>query len=159
MAVTIKQEIAQQIVEAVKDVCDHDINFIDAKGIIFASTNPRRIGDFHEIGRQVIQSGETIEVEDDGSFLGTKKGVNIPFTYRGEVAAVIGISGEPAEVRKYAYLAQKITTLLLREHELDQQEHHQKSQLNQVIRSLIYKEDVNLEYLTDFLKKLCTAPN
>ena len=159
MAVTIKQEIAQQIVEAVKDVCDHDINFIDAKGIIFASTNPRRIGDFHEIGRQVIQSGETIEVEDDGSFLGTKKGVNIPFTYRGEVAAVIGISGEPAEVRKYAYLAQKITTLLLREHELDQQEHHQKSQLNQVIRSLIYKEDVNLEYLTDFLKKLGTAPN
>lgn len=159
MAVKIKQEIAQQIVEAVKDVCSHDINFIDAKGIIFASTNPQRIGDFHEVGRQVILTGETIEVEADGSFLGTKKGVNIPFTYKGEISAVIGISGEPVKVRKYAYLAQKITTLLLREHELDQQEHHQETQLNQVIRSLIYKEDVNLDYLADFLKKFNTTPN
>lgn len=159
MAITIKQEIAQQIVEAVKDVCSHDINFINSKGIIFASTNPQRIGDFHEIGRQVILTGETIEVEEDGNFLGTKKGVNIPFTYKGEVSAVIGISGTPAEVRKYAYLAQKITTLLLREHEMDRQEHHQKTQLNQVIRSLIYKEDVNLDYLADFLKKFNTTPN
>ena len=62
MVVNIKQEIAQQIVEAVKDVCLHDINFIDAKGKIFASTNPRRIGEFHEVGRQVILSGKTIEV-------------------------------------------------------------------------------------------------
>lgn len=158
MAVNIKREIAQQIVEAVKDVCSHDINFIDAKGIIFASTNLQRIGDFHEVGRRVILSGETIEVEEDGSFLGTQKGVNIPFTYKGQISAVIGISGEPAEVRKYAYLAQKITTLLLREHELDQQEHHQKTQLNQIIRSLIYKEDVNPGYLTDFLKKFNTTP-
>ena len=159
MAAKIKQEIAQQIVEVVKDVCAHDINFIDTKGIIFASTNPQRIGDFHEAGRQVILTGETIEVEEDGSFLGTKKGVNIPFTYKGEVAAVVGISGAPAEVRKYAYLAQKITTLLLREHELDQQEHHHKTQLNQVIRSLIYKEDVNPDYLADFLKRMGTTPN
>ena len=159
MVVNIKQEIAQQIVEAVKDVCLHDINFIDAKGKIFASTNPRRIGEFHEVGRQVILSGKTIEVEEDGSFLGTQKGVNIPFAYKGHVSAVIGISGEPAEVRKYAYLAQKITTLLLREHELDQQEHYQKTQLNQVIRSLIYMEDVNLDYLTDFLKEFNATPN
>ena len=159
MVVNIKQEIAQQIVEAVKDVCLHDINFIDAKGKIFASTNPRRIGEFHEVGKQVILSGKTIEVEEDGSFLGTKKGVNIPFAYKGHVSAVIGISGEPAEVRKYAYLAQKITTLLLREHELDQQEHYQKTQLNQVIRSLLYKEDVNLDYLTDFLKEFNATPN
>ena len=50
MALSIKQDVAQQIVEAVKDVCSHDINFIDSKGIIFASTNSKRIGDFHEIG-------------------------------------------------------------------------------------------------------------
>lgn len=157
MTVTIKQEIAQQIVEAVKDVCLHDINFIDAKGVIFASTNLWRIGDFHEIGRRVALSGETIEVEEDGSFLGTKKGVNIPFIYKGQIAAVIGISGEPETVRKYAYLAQKITALILREHELDQQAHHQKTQLNQIIRSLIYKDNLNPDYLMEFLKGFDTT--
>lgn len=153
MALAVKQEIAQQIVEAVKDVCSHDINFIDTNGIIFASTNPRRIGDFHEIGRQVIQNGQTVEVETDDAFLGTRKGVNIPFIHKGEVCAVIGISGSPAEVRKFAYLAQKITAVILREHELDVSDHTRKAQLNHVIRAIIFNEYKNPEYLTEFLKR------
>ena len=153
MALTIKQSVAQQIVEAVKDVSSHDINFIDSNGIIFASTNTKRIGDFHEIGLQVIKTGETIEVDTNEGYFGTQKGVNIPFIYKGDVSAVIGISGEPAEVRKYAYLAQKITTLLLREHELDTQEHTLKTQLNHIMRALIDHEYVNPEYLKAFIKK------
>ena len=157
MALSIKQDIAQQIVEAVKDVCAHDINFINSKGIIFASTNQKRIGDFHEIGLQVIKTGETIEVETDDGFFGTQKGVNIPFIYKGDVSAVIGISGVPSEVRKYAYLAQKITTLLLREHELEQYEHTKKTQLNHIIRSLIFHEYVNPDYLKSFLNNYQTT--
>ena len=157
MALSIKQDVAQQIVEAVKDVCSHDINFINSNGIIFASTNTKRIGDFHEIGLQVIKTGETIEVETNEGFFGTQKGVNIPFIYKGDVSAVIGISGEPEEVRKYAYLAQKITTLLLREHELESYEHTKKTQLNHVIRSIIFHEYINPEYLKSFLKKYKTT--
>ena len=157
MALTIKQNVAQQIVEAVKDVSSHDINFIDSKGIIFASTNTKRIGDFHEIGLQVIKTGKTIEVDTYNGYFGTQKGVNIPFIYKGDVSAVIGISGEPAEVRKYAYLAQKITALLLREHELDTLEHTQKTQLNHVIRALIGHDYINPEYLKTFLKKYNTS--
>ena len=42
MALSIRQDVAQQIVEAVKDVCSYDINYINSKGIIFASTNIQR---------------------------------------------------------------------------------------------------------------------
>lgn len=159
MVLSIKKEVAQQIVEAVKDVCSHDINFIDTKGIIFASTNKKRIGDFHEIGLQVIKTGETLEVSTDNSFLGTQKGVNIPFIYKGVISAVIGISGEPDELKKYAYLAQKITTLLLREHELELHAHNQKTQLTHVIRSLIFHDYINPDYLREFLKKYNTSLN
>ena len=157
MALSIKQDVAQQIVEAVKDVCSHDINFINTKGIIFASTNAKRIGDFHEIGLQVIKTGKTIEVETDSGFFGTQKGVNIPFIHKGDVSAVIGISGVPEEVRKYAYLAQKITTLILREHELEILEHTQKTQLNHVIRSIVFHEYLNPDYLKKFLEKYHTT--
>lgn len=159
MALSIKKDVAQQIVEAVKDVCSHDINFIDSKGMIFASTNRMRIGDFHEIGLRVIKSGKTLEVNTDDSFLGTQKGVNIPFIYKNEISAVIGISGEPEEVRKYAYLAQKITSLLLREHELELHEHNQKTQLSYVIRSLIFHDYINPDYLRKFLEKYNTDSN
>ena len=153
MATTIKQDVAQQIVAAVKDVCSHDINFIDSKGIIYASTNPKRIGDFHEIGLRVIQTGETIEVDTDDGFFGTQRGVNIPIIYKGDISAVIGISGSPDEARKYAYMAQKIATLLLREHELELHEHTKKTQLNHVIRSLVFHEYINPDYLKKFIKK------
>lgn len=89
----IRKSVAQQIVETVKDVSGHDVNFIDPNGIIFASTDQDRVGAFHEIGRQVVKTGQTIEVEADGSFFGTQKGVNIPFLYQGELIAAIGISG------------------------------------------------------------------
>lgn len=150
---TIQRTVAQQIVEAVKEVCEHDINFIDTNGMIFASTDKKRIGDYHEIGHKVAKSGEGIEVETDNSFLGTNKGVNIPFVYQGELCAVIGITGNPSQVRKFAYLSQKLTTLILREHELDTYERTQKTQLNHVIRRLIQNGYANQPYVTEFLKR------
>ncbi|RDU24650.1 CdaR family transcriptional regulator [Anaerosacchariphilus polymeriproducens] len=152
MPAEINQKIAQQIVETVKDVCGHNVNFMNTDGIIFASTDISRIGDFHEIGKQVIQSCKSLEVENNDSFRGTHKGVNIPFIHNGEVIAVIGISGIPKEVRKYAYLAQKITSLILREHELNVQNHNQKAQLDYVIRSLITNSNMNHDFFMGFIE-------
>ena len=155
----IRKDVAQQIVETVKDVSGHDINFIDPNGIIFASTDPNRVGSFHEIGRQVVKTGQTIEVETDGSFFGTQKGVNLPFLYQGELIAAIGISGAPNEVRRFAYLAQRITMLILREQELDEQSNGEKAQLNYVIRSLILGEAINYNFYMDFIKRFQIDPN
>ena len=152
MAQIISQRVAQQIVETVKDLCKHDINFIDSQGIIFASTNVSRIGEFHEVGSHVLANGQTIEVEDDNSFIGTNKGVNMPFVYQGEVIAVIGISGKPDEVRQYAYLAQKITTLILREHELEAQSSSRKEQMSSIVRALAAGEHINHNYFMAYLE-------
>lgn len=155
----IRRSVAQQIVETVKDVSGRDINFIDQDGKIFASTDSSRVGAFHEIGRQVVKTGQTIEVETDGSFFGTQKGVNIPFLYQGEVIAAIGISGVPNEVRRFAYLAQRITMMILREQELDEQSNGEKAQLNYIIRSLIFGETINYNFYMDFIKRFQIDPN
>ncbi|MCC9906300.1 PucR family transcriptional regulator, partial [Streptococcus agalactiae] len=77
----LRKQLAQQIVTSIKDVCQQDINFINTKGIIFASTNPKRVGEFHEIGLKVAQTGQMIEVTDQESYFGTQAGINIPFYY------------------------------------------------------------------------------
>ena len=94
----INSTIAQQIVDTVKDVCQQNINFIDASGMIIASTDPQRINTFHEIGYRAAATATTIEVTEDDSFFGTKKGINIPVMYHDRLVAVIGISGEVEEV-------------------------------------------------------------
>ena len=139
----ISRAMAQQIVDTVKDVCSQNINFIDEKGIIVASTDRDR----------VVLEGNTIEVTDDNSFRGTRKGINIPITYNGRIIAVIGISGEVEEVRKYAYLAQKITDILLTERELDALGAQKKNRLNYVIRCLVNREPLADRYLKDMLQE------
>ena len=78
MITSVNRSLAEQIVNTIKDVCNHDINFIDCSGIILASTNPARIGTFHEIGLKAAQTGTSIEVTEDDSFSGTQKGINMP---------------------------------------------------------------------------------
>ncbi|WP_194611563.1 sugar diacid recognition domain-containing protein [Clostridium vitabionis] len=60
---------------------------------------------FHEIGAEAARTGQTLEVSKDDTFYGSRRGINMPFSYHGETAAVIGITGDPDEVRKYGYLA------------------------------------------------------
>lgn len=146
----ISTKTAQQIVDTVKDVCGYNINFILPDGTIEASTNVDRIGTYHEIGHKAAQSGQMLEVEADDAFYGTQKGVNLPFSYQGEIVAVIGITGEPAEVRKYAYLAQRITKLILRERELDNLAHTRKDQIAYVVRSLTGGRTMPHRFLEEF---------
>lgn len=115
----INEKTAQQIVDAVKDVCGFNINFTNDKGIIIASTDPARIGTFHEAGKHVIETGAPLEVYEDESFHGTRKGVNIPVAYNGRIIAAVGISGDPDKTRIYVRLAEQITRLIIREQELN----------------------------------------
>lgn len=133
---TISPKLAQQIVETVKDVCGQNINFIDCNGFIYASTSEARIGNFHEVGLQAATTGSTMEVYEHDTYHGAKEGINIPILHNGTIISVIGISGTPKDVRKYAHLAIRITKLLIREHELDSRNRTKKERQNYLIRAL-----------------------
>ena len=149
----ITRALAQQIVNTVKDLCGQNVNFIDCSGTIFASTDEARIGTFHEIGQQAAQSGSVIEVRENNRFTGTQEGVNLPVYHNHKMIAVIGISGNPDEVRKYAKLAERITRLLIREKELDAFNRSEAEKKSYVIRALIEQEDIHPEYLRENLSK------
>ena len=159
MANIISQRTAQEIVETVKDVCGYDINFIRPDGIIDASTNPDRIGTFHEIGHKAAVTGQTLEVFSDDNFSGSKRGINMPFAWHGETIAVIGISGNPDDVRKYAFLAQRISWLVLRENEIDVRSRNQQAEEGYVIRALTKGAAISSSYLSDFLKSKGLSEN
>ena len=57
--------------------------------------------------KKAADTKTVIEVQDNDHYEGTSSGVNIPVTHNGYLIAVIGISGSPDEVRKFAYLAEK----------------------------------------------------
>lgn len=152
MITSVNRSLAEQIVNTIKDVCNHDINFIDRSGIILASTNPARIGTFHEIGLKAAQTGTSIEVTADDNFSGTQKGINMPLYHEGRILAVIGITGIPDQIRKYAYLAERITNLLIREQELNQYSRREADKKHFVLQSLIQNDTSNRDYLSSSLE-------
>lgn len=149
----IDRETAQYIVDTVKSVCGKDINYIDARGIIIASTDHSRVDSFHEIGYQVVTQGDTKEVSGDESFWGVQKGVNLPVFYHGKVIAAVGISGDVEEARKYAALAQKITTILLRERELEARGSQKRSKISYMLRMLLRQDITDYTELKAFFKE------
>ena len=46
MSEPIHLQLARQIVETLKSICDHDINYIDTDGRICASTDESRINEY-----------------------------------------------------------------------------------------------------------------
>ncbi len=153
MITSIGKDLATQIVQTVKDVCGQDVNFIDSSGIIFASTDEQRIGTFHEIGQKVARTSTAIEVDTDNDYLGTHKGINLPIFHNYAILAVIGISGEPDKVRKYAHLAERITKLLIREKELGALSKNQAEQRHYLIDTLIRNDRSNLDYRDHLLEE------
>ena len=159
MITHISHTLAQQIVNTIKDVCSYDINFINSSGTIIASTNSARIGAFHEIGRKAAVTGTTIEVAESDNFTGTRQGINMPLYHEDRLLAVIGITGSPEKVRKYAFLAQRITSLLIREQEHGQYSRHQADKKQFVISSLLHGDTQNPEYLLKCLKEFQIDPD
>ena len=149
---SIHPQLATQIVETIKSVCDHDINYIDEQGRIIASTDPARIGEFHDAGFRAARSGQPVVVTDDLPENDLKKGYNMPILYHGDVMAVIGITGDPDRVRRYAGLAQRITLLLLREHEIDLRDRSDRRQTEHLILMMIRGERIRPEYRSSVLQ-------
>jgi len=149
----IHTQLAQQIVATLKTICSHDINFIDVQGRITASTDPARVGSYHEGGQVAAQTGTVVTIEADDPNRGLRHGLNMPIRFHGNTVAVIGITGVPQEVRKYADLAQRLTLLLLREHEIDARNYDTRTQTGYLVRALIDREAVAPDFMSEVLAR------
>jgi len=68
----INLNLAQEIVNAVKEVVDKDINFIDINGIIIGSTDKSRLNTFHQAGYNTIKTLSNVTVEDNEEYEGSR---------------------------------------------------------------------------------------
>ena len=156
MARQIDQWLAQQIVDTVQGVCGHDVNFIRPDGIILASSRPERIGTLHEAGRAAARSLTVQEVTLARG--ASRPGINLPVLYRGQLIAVIGITGQPEEVRQYAHLAERITLLLVREQELNDSSRTQADKRRYALDALLHPGTADPAYLEELLREFGVDP-
>ncbi len=145
----VSTAFAQQIVDSAKAVVGWDVNFIDNKGIILASTDPNRIGKYHEAGHEAARTRKIREVMSDSSYKGSRCGINYPIIMEGKVAGVIGITGDPAVVAQYGFLLTKICEVFLKEYWMEVRSLNERQRTNKLVLALLYHDMESLENLSD----------
>lgn len=107
----LTRELAQEIVDKMMQDISYSINIMNEKGIIIGSGNKKRIGTLHKGAVKAIESGEMVEIYKDDRF--EKKGTNEPIVIGRELVGVVGITGNPGEVRPFCRVVKTAVSLLI----------------------------------------------
>lgn len=127
----LRTSLAKKIIREVKNFIEEDLIMVDTSGIIIASTDPDRLGNFHE-GAYLAAADKQMRVIsklDEATLSGVKAGITLPLFHQQKVVGVIGITGTPEKVLPYGELIKKMTELLI-------QENHYQDQFEWEARSL-----------------------
>jgi carbohydrate diacid regulator len=105
---------------------------MDYLGIIIGSGEADRVYTRHEGAQLVLANRRVVEIDSQTAkhLSGVRPGVNLPLMLDQQLVGVLGITGEPDEVRVYGELV-KMTAEMLMEHrrqQADQQWRHQRSE-------------------------------
>lgn len=151
-------KLAQDFVEATSLlVGQRTINIMDQKGIIIASTEKHRIGDFHQGAAEVLETGKPVLIrkEDLPRYPGTKEGYNMPIFLNDEIIGVVGIFGCEEEVQSIANLLRVYVTQNFFQFQMTQKQNLEAELRNQLLRLLLFGGESQKEMVT----KLCGMLN
>ncbi len=128
----IDHALAQDIVDRAMAILPCNVNVMDYLGIIIGSGEAERLYTRHEGAQLVLANSRVVEIDSHTArqLNGVRPGVNLPLMLDQKLVGVLGITGEPDEVRVYAELV-KMTAEMLMEHrrqQADQQWRQQRSE-------------------------------
>lgn len=134
----LSAQSAQQIAREISSIVKQHVNIMDENGYIIASTDSKRIGDFHAGAKKIIDEHRSefyVKKEDETPT--TRAGLNLPISIAGKIIGVVGITGEYEQVYNYGQIVQKMTEILVRESYAQRQERLDQKIVNRFLEDWI----------------------
>ena len=123
----LSNEFAQHICQIVSEETGYRLIFVDHEGLIFAAYDKERIGDFHPVGKKVmdgiidegvVTQGEYEKLKLEMGDEAPRAGINLPVIYKGQRLANLGVGGDPEAIRPILGLTRRTITLYLENKEM-----------------------------------------
>ncbi|MFJ9896117.1 CdaR family transcriptional regulator [Streptomyces sp. NPDC091280] len=113
----LSPSLAQEIAGDTSAVIGFNVLITDAEGIVIGSGDSSRVGSFHEASVDVVRTKEpaTHSASQAQLLRGVRPGVTLPLITNGQAVGTVGITGTPAQVRRFGLLVKRQTEILLRE--------------------------------------------
>lgn len=142
---TIGSDLAREIVERTMKIIPFNVNVMDARGIIIGSGNPDRVGSLHPGAQLALAKQDTVEIDSVATpnLPGAKAGINLPLTVRGTICGVVGITGNPDEVRQFGELVRVTAEMILEQALLIGELQHEKRYREEFVYQLANKSGIS----------------
>ena len=107
--------VGQDIVHELSELIEQHVVVTDRSGFVIASTNPARINTFHEGASLAMKQKEQLHITEQLSreLKGVRPGIVMPILIMDQAIGVIGITGLPETVERYAKLVRKVVELFV----------------------------------------------
>ena len=135
----LNETLARSLIEQLGECTDYCIHLINKAGYIVASSDPKRVGAFHETAFRMLQEIiPVLDVGKQGARFGAEPGSNLLFCCQKKPVGVISICGDAEAIRPVAPVIRKSVELML-ECELGKMHRlHGKTTREQLIHDLLY---------------------
>lgn len=155
----LNNSVARRFIENLSLYTKYNVNVMNHEGIIIASVDSDRIGSFHETAYNMIthQQG-SVEVNDDESYIGVKAGINL-LVYDGQIpVGVVGVTGNPNEVRNIAYVIKMALESMLKYEHQQEKLYATRTTHDRFIYALYNEKDTDREKLEQLANNLKIKP-
>jgi len=134
--------LAQDIVDRAMAILPCNVNVMDYLGIIIGSGDAERLYTRHEGAQRVLANSRVVEIDAQSAktLNGVRPGVNLPLMLDQQLVGVLGITGEPDQVRVYGELV-RMTAEMLLEHRRQQASEQWRQQRSEDLLSRLLLAD------------------
>lgn len=141
----LEPALAQKFIDKTAKHLEYNINIMNDEGIIIASKDASRVGNFHEVAFKMLEgTRDSGIVKEDQLYLGTKPGVNLFIDYKNKHVGVICVTGNPDTVHAFANLVKtSMEAMLEYEFQMDV-ERRRKDKTEQFLFYLLFEENMEL---------------
>ena len=142
-------ELAAKIIDEIRSIINEELIVTNENAIIIASTDNKRVGDFHEGSKIAMKTERKYYITNEKSKMlrGVKPGINLPVYFEGSILGVIGITGIPDKVEPYADIIRKMTELLIKETYHIEQKEWEIRGLESYLQEWIYTNRVDEKFI------------
>ncbi|WP_186370780.1 CdaR family transcriptional regulator [Shouchella miscanthi] len=113
----LTKEIANAIVQETSIRLDRNINIMDKDGYIIASRDAARLHTVHGGAVEVLNTGNSLTIypTQANRWEGAIPGINLPILFNKDMIGVIGITGNPDELKAVGELVKMTTELMIQQ--------------------------------------------
>ena len=122
----LDRDFAEKFIDRVTRCTEYNVNIMDERGIIIASCDKARVGQYHEVAYRLVTGTEEIADTTGMSFPNVLPGINMVIATGGVREGVVGVTGVPDEVRPVALMVKMAFETMLK-YERQQEEQRRRA--------------------------------